>query len=171
MLLVYKTLEISTNGFKAGKESIYFDNISWYGPDKIAPSIRDPKKLYDRLFMADSYRTHVTDVTDLMLADAKALHRKLSVEDRETLGEFMTMVRDVEVRIKKLQSMLADADIEQPKEEVLPRGEYIRLQADLMLLALQMGITNICTFMFGPERWDATLNYEGVFPSLASTTI
>ena len=35
--------------------------------------------------MADSYRTHVTDVTDLMLADAKALHRKLSVEDRETL--------------------------------------------------------------------------------------
>jgi len=160
---VYKTLEISTNGFKAGKESIYFDNISWYGPDKIAPSIRDPKKLYDRLFMADSYRTHVTDVTDLMLADAKALHRKLSVEDRETLGEFMTMVRDVEVRIKKLQSMLADADIEQPKEEVLPRGEYIRLQADLMLLALQMGITNICTFMFGPERWDATLNYEGVF--------
>ena len=108
---VYKTLEISTNGFKAGKESIYFDNISWYGPDKIAPSIRDPKKLYDRLFMADSYRTHVTDVTDLMLADAKALHRKLSVEDRETLGEFMTMVRDVEVRIKKLQSMLADADI------------------------------------------------------------
>ena len=32
-----------------------------------------------------------------------------------------------------------------------------------MLLALQMGITNICTFMFGPERWDATLNYEGVF--------
>ena len=160
---VFKTLEISTNGFKAGKESIYFDNISWYGPDKIAPSIRDPKKLYDRLFLADGYRTHVTDVTDLMLADAKALSRKVSREDRETLGEFMTMVRDVEVRIKKLQSMLANADIEQPGEEVLPRGEYIRLQADLMLLALQMGITNICTFMFGPERWDATLMYEGVF--------
>lgn len=26
-----------------------------------------------------------------------------------------------------------------------------------------MGITNICTFMIGPERWDATLLYEGVF--------
>ena len=33
----FRTLEISCNGFKAGKESIYFDNISWYGPDKIAP--------------------------------------------------------------------------------------------------------------------------------------
>ena len=49
---VFNTLEISCNGFTAGKESIYFDNISWYGPDKIAPSIRDPKKLYDRLFLA-----------------------------------------------------------------------------------------------------------------------
>jgi hypothetical protein len=33
----------------------------------------------------------------------------------------------------------------------------------LMILAFQMGITNICTFMIGPERWDATLMYEGVF--------
>ena len=32
-----------------------------------------------------------------------------------------------------------------------------------MLLALQMGITNVCTFMIGPERWDASLLYEGVF--------
>jgi hypothetical protein len=32
-----------------------------------------------------------------------------------------------------------------------------------MLLAFQMGITNVCTFMLGPERWDATLMYEGVF--------
>ena len=74
---VFKTLEISCNGFRQGKESIYFNNISWYGPDKIAPSIKDPKKLYNRLFMADSYRTHLTDVTDLMLADANALSRKL----------------------------------------------------------------------------------------------
>ena len=55
------------------------------------------------------------------------------------------------------------ADIKMPKVEVLPRGEYIRLQADLMLLAFQMGITNVSTFMIGPERWDATLMYEGVF--------
>ena len=66
--------------------------------------------------------------------------------------------------MKKLQTLLADADIEIPKNEVLPRGEYIKLQADLMLLALQMGISNICTFMIGPERWDATLMYEDVFP-------
>ena len=160
---IFNTLEISCNGFKAGKEPIEFDNISWYGPGKIAPSIRDPKKLYDRLFVADGYRAHLDDVTDLLLADAKTLSKKLGRDDRETLGEFMEMIRDVEIRIEKQRTLIASADITIPTNEILPRGDYIKLQADLMLLALQMGITNVCTFMVGPERWDATLLYEGVF--------
>ncbi len=162
---VFRTLEISCNGFRAGKEDIYFDNISWYGEDKIAPSIKDPQKLYDRLFMADSYRAHIADVTDLVLADAKTLSRRLPHDDRQTLDEFMEMIRNIEVRMQKLQKLLAGADVKVPIEEVLPRGEYIRLQADLMLMALQMGITNVATFMIGPERWDAPMLYEGVFDS------
>ena len=144
---IFKTLEISCNGFTAPKEPIEFDNISWYGPDRIAPSIRDPKKLYDRLFLRSSYRNHVTDVTDLVLADAQALSRKLGREDRETLARYMEMIRDIEIRMEKMQKLLASVDVKIPKNEVLPRGEYIRLQVDLMLLAFQMGITNICTFM------------------------
>ncbi len=160
---IFNTLEISCNGFTAGKEPIEFDNISWYGPDKIAPSIRDPQKLYDRLFLRDSYRNHVADVTDLVLADAKTLSKKLARDDRETMGRFMEMIRDIEVRIEKMSKLLASVDVKIPKNEVLPRGDYIRLQIDLMLLAFQMGITNVSTFMIGPERWDATLMYEGVF--------
>ena len=68
---IFNTLEISCNGFKAPKEPIEFNNISWYGPGKIAPSIRDPQKLYDRLFLRDSYRQHVANVTDLVLADTR----------------------------------------------------------------------------------------------------
>lgn len=160
---IFNTLEISCNGFTAPKEPIEFDNISWYGPDKIAPSIRDPQKLYDRLFLRDSYRNHVADVTDLVLADAKTLSKKLARDDRETMDRFMEMIRDIEVRIEKMSRLLASVDVKIPKNEVLPRGDYIRLQTDLMLLAFQMAITNICTFMIGPERWDATLMYEGVF--------
>ena len=160
---IFNTLEVSCNGFRAPKEPIEFDNISWYGPGKIAPSIREPQKLYDRLFLRDSYRDHVANVTDLVLADANSLSRKLASKDRETLGELMEMIRGIELRIEKMDKLLADIDIDIPKTEVLPRGEYIRLQADLVLLAFQMGITNVSTFMIGPERWDATLMYEGVF--------
>lgn len=160
---IYNTLEVSCNGFRAPKEAIEFDNISWFGPDRMAPSIREPQKLYDRLFLRDSYREHIGNITDLVLADARSLSKKLAVKDRHTLEEFMTMIRDIELRIEKMDQLLADVDIEIPKTEVLPRGEYIRLQADLVLLAFQMGITNVSTFMIGPERWDATLMYEGVF--------
>ncbi len=160
---IFNTLEISCNGFTAGKEPIEFDNISWYGSGRIAPSIREPQKLYDRLFLRDSYRKHVADVSDLVLADAKSLSRKLARDDQNTMAEFMEMIRNIELRIEKMDKLLADVDIKVPKNEVLPRGEYIRLQMDLMLLAFQMGITNVCTFMLGPERWDATLMYEGVF--------
>ena len=161
---VYNTLEISCNGFTGGKEDIFFDNISWYGPGKIAPSIKNPRKLYDRLFMADSYRNHVQDVTDLILADTKSIARKIGSQDKDTLDGFVNMIREIELRIEKLEKMISGADVNQPTNEILPRGEYIRLQADLMLAALQMGITNVSTFMIGPERWDASLMYEGVFP-------
>lgn len=160
----YNTLEISCNGFTAGKEDIYFDNISWYGPGRIAPSIKNPRELYSRLFMADSYRTHIQDVTDLILEDTKSISRKLGNHDKDTLDGFVTMIREIELRIEKLEKMIRGADVNQPTNEILPRGEYIRLQADLMLAALQMGITNVSTFMIGPERWDASLMYEGVFP-------
>ncbi|PHS02685.1 MAG: hypothetical protein COA78_20600 [Blastopirellula sp.] len=159
----FKTLEISCNGYKNPKESPEFDNISWYGDGKFAPSIKDPKKLYNRLFMADDYRDHVTDVTDLMLADAKTLEKKLGRDDRETFGEFMQAIRGIEKRIAKLQNNLKASHIKEPTDADLPRGEYIQLMGDLMLLALQMGITNVSTFMIGPERWDAPLSYEGVF--------
>ena len=160
---IHNTLEVSCNGFRAPKEPVEFDNISWFGPGRFAPSIREPQKLYDRLFLRDSYREHVYDVTDLMLADAQSLSKKLGRRDRRAFNEFMSIIRDIELRIEKMDKLLADVDIERPKTELLPRGEYIRLQADLVLLAFQMGITNVSTFMIGPERWDATLMYEGVF--------
>jgi hypothetical protein len=113
--------------------------------------------------MAGGYRNHVTDVTDLVLADAKSLSRKLSHDDRETMDEYMTMIRDIEVRIERMQKVAARASIEEPTDELLPRKDYIRLQADLLIAALQMGITNISTFMIGPERWEASLLYEDLF--------
>ena len=45
----FRTLEFGCNTHKDNKESIYFDNISWYGTGHVAPSLRDPRKMYRRL--------------------------------------------------------------------------------------------------------------------------
>ena len=118
---IFNTLEVSCNGFRAPKEPIEFDNISWYGPGKIAPSIREPQKLYDRLFLRDSYREHLANVTDLVLADTRSLAKKLAPDDRRTLGEFMEMIRSIEIRMQKMEKLLSDVDLDIPKTEVLPR--------------------------------------------------
>ena len=160
-----KTLEISCNGFTKGKESMRFDNLSWYDVDQLAPSIKDPQALYDRLFLSDvaRYNNHLNEVTSLVLADAKSLSMKLGRNDKDTLDEFMTMIRNIETRISRLGKLVAEAGVARPTDEILPRGEYIELQCDLMIAALQTGITNVSTMMIGPERWNASMLYESVF--------
>jgi hypothetical protein len=161
----FPTLEFSCNSHKDNKESIYFDNISWYGTGHLAPSVRDPRVMYRRLFSTtetDRYR----DVTSLVLEDARTLERQLAQADRHKLAEYFDAIRAIELQMDRLESMKAElttVSLEEPPEAYLPRGEYIRLMGDLMIVALQSGLTNVATFMVGPERWDTPFLYENLF--------
>ena len=161
----FSTLEFSCNSHRDNKESIYFDNISWYGTGHLAPSIRDPRKMYHRLFSTkeiDRYR----DITDLVLEDARELKKDLGYADRQKFTEYFDSIRGIETqmdRLEKMKAELAKVTFEEPPEAYLPRGEYIRLMGDLMVVALQTGLTNVTTFMVGPERWDTPYQFEGLF--------
>jgi Protein of unknown function (DUF1552) len=161
----FRTLEFSCNSHRDNKESIYFDNISWYGTGHLAPSIRDPRSMYRRLFSTqeiDRFR----DITDLVLEDARSLRRELGYTDRQKLAEYFDSIRTIETQMDRLERMkteLGTIDVEEPPEAHLPRGEYIRLMGDLMVVALQTGLSNVATFMVGPERWDTPYRFEGLF--------
>lgn len=161
----FPTLEFSCNSHKDNKESIYFDNISWYGTGHLAPSLRDPRAMYRRLFSTaetDRYR----DVTSLVLEDARDLNRQLATADRHKLAEYFEAIRAIERQTARLEHMKAELTtvvLDEPPEAYLPRGEYIRLMGDLMVVALQSGLTNVATFMVGPERWDTPFLYESLF--------
>ncbi|WP_166824501.1 DUF1552 domain-containing protein [Thalassoroseus pseudoceratinae] len=161
----FRTLELSCNSHKDNKESIYFDNISWYGTGHVAPSLRDPRKVYQRLFSSRG-DAQTRAITDLVLQDANDLKRDLGYADREKFTEYFDSIRTIETqmsRLEKMKSELAKVSIEEPPEAYLPRGEYIRLMGDLMVVALQTGLTNVATFMVGPERWDTPYMFEGLF--------
>ena len=161
----FRTLEFSCNSHKDNKESIYFDNISWYGTGHVAPSLRDPKKMYQRLFSSQETERY-RDVTDLVLDDAKAMQRRLGYADGQKFTEYFDSVRAIEVQMDRLDKMkgeLAKVTFDEPTEAYLPRGEYIRLMGDLMVVALQTGLTNVATFMVGPERWDTPYMFDGLF--------
>ena len=161
----FSTLEFSCNSHRDNKESIHFDNISWFGTGHLAPSIRDPRKMYNRLF-GTGQATQSRDVTDLVLEDARDLKRDLSYSDGQKFTEYFDALRSIETQMKRLQQMkteLATVDFPEPPETYLPRGEYIRLMGDLMVVALQSGLTNVATFMIGPERWDTPFMFDSLF--------
>jgi hypothetical protein len=159
----FSTLELSCNDHKDNIESIYFDNMSWYGPGHVAPSLRDPRKVYDRLFSTKATTQH-RNVTDLVLGNAKRFQTRLSSSDRDKFGEYVEAVRAIEKRMDKLDAMkaeLAAYNLKRPEEHI-PRDEYIRLMGDLMVTALQTGVTNVATLMAGPERWQTATKWGSV---------
>lgn len=161
----FRTLEFSCNSHKDNKESVYFDNISWYGTDHVAPSMRDPRRAYRRLF-GTSQTTAYRDITDLVLEDARSMQRKLGSADKQKFAEYFDSIRTIEVQMEKLERMrgeLSQVNLDEPPDAYLPRGEYIRLMGDLMIVALQTGLTRVATLMIGPERWDTPMMFEGLF--------
>ncbi len=161
----FRTLELSCNSHRDNKESIYFDNISWYGTGHVAPSIRDPRKAYRRLFGTQEVR-EFRNITDLVLEDARSLRRELGQADRSKLEEYFDSVRAIEEQMDKLEGMkseLASVTFPEPPDSQLPRGDYIRLMGDLMVVALQTGLTRVATLMVAPERWNTPFLFETLF--------
>lgn len=159
----FPTLELSCNDHKNNIESIYFDNMSWYDTGHVAPSMRNPRKVYDRLFGTQQNTQH-RNITDLALGSAHSLQQKLSRDDRARFDEYFDAIRTIENRMDRIEQMKTDllrAQIKRPAEH-LPRNEYIHLMGDLLVTALQSGLTNVGTLMVGPERWTTPTNWEGI---------
>lgn len=161
----FRTLELSCNSHRDNLESIYFDNLSWYGTGHLAPSIRDPRKAYKRLFGTQEIEAY-RNITDLVLEDARSLRRELGYNDQQKFNEYFDSIRTIEEQMDKLDRMKGELDLvemDAPTAAYLPRGEYIRLMGDLMVVALQTGLTRVATLMVGPERWNTPFTYEGLF--------
>ena len=66
-------------------------------------------------------------------------------------------------RLERMAGELKEVSVAEPPEAHLPRGAYIRLMGDLMVVALQIGLTRVATLMVGPERWNTPFMFESLF--------
>ena len=163
----FRSLELSCNPYRDNKESVYFDNISWYGYGHVARSLRDPQRVFQRLFEVQP-EAESRSVLDLVLADAKSFGPRLGRADRRKLDEYMQAVRTVESQITRLQTRRDVVERLRPERPATPwpemrRDEYIQLMGDLMILALRTDLTRVTSLMVAPERWGTPQTVEGVF--------
>ena len=163
----FRSLELSCNSYQDNKESVYFDNISWYGHGHVARSMRDPKLVFDRLFKIDQHASSKS-LLDLVREDAKSLHRELGRNDRRKLDEYQDSVRAIETQIERVRSRqgaIKELGLEAPATvyTAMRRDDYIQLMGDLMILALRTDLTRVSSMMVAPERWSTPQFVHGVF--------
>ena len=151
----------------------YSSNISWRSANMPMAKEINPKLVFDRLFSPRSHEGLPADrvkrdlyrksILDLVLDDAQRLQNRLGMNDRRKIDEYLTAVREVEMRIsqteKATKSLPADGLL-RPNGVPDNVGEHIRLMFDLIALAFQSDATRICTFMYANEG--SNRNYPAI---------
>jgi len=132
------------------------------------PAETKPGEVFSRLFEApaggiEKERQGLQrqgSILDAVLDEAKELDRKMGTEDRTRLDQYLTAVREVEVRTERADQWL---DVPRPVVDDATRknltrdvsqsdpGEYFRTMYDLILLAFETDVTRVVTFSSGDE--------------------
>jgi hypothetical protein len=159
-----------------GYSCAYSSNISWRSPTTPMAKEVNPRIVFDRLFSDPSRGGTAADrarrdlyrrsILDYVADDASTLERRLGAADRRKLDEYLTSVRELEVRITSAEARGTPPGAPEgfAKPSGVPRDyrEHIRLMSDLMVLAFQTDLTRISTFMLANEGSNKSYAFMGV---------
>ena len=150
----FPSLTLGTNG----------QSLSWTANGVQISSQTHPAKLFRQLFVNGSQDDVAKEIKDLdrgrsildtVLGEARMLNKKLGPRDQEKLDEYLTSVRDLEVRLQQNKQWARrpkpDVDFAEPRD-VADRNDILakqRLMYDLILLALQTDSTRVIAFSLG----------------------
>ncbi len=156
----------------SGYSCVYEHTIAWRSPTSPLPNEVDPRLIFDRLFAErpnDPTRLKRnrlrSSVLDAVLEDAKGLENKLGGTDRRKLDQYLSCVRELELRIARAETL---PPVQPPEDATRPSGmpaelsEHIRLMCDLMVLAFQTDVTRVITCMFAREGSEQKYRMIGV---------
>jgi len=157
----------------SGYSCAYSSNISWRSANIPMAKEINPKLVFDRLFASraregsPAERTkrelYQKSILDVVLDDAQQLRNRLGMNDRRKIDEYLTAVREVELRITQTETAAKSqsaAGLTRPKGIPDDVGEHIRLMFDLIALSFRCDATRICTFMYANEG--SNRNYASI---------
>ena len=162
-------------GCDSGYSCAYSNTVCWASPTTPLPPEINPRAVFERLF-GDGETTDPAaraqlakqdrSILDFVRADAARLGMGLGAGDKRKLSEYLDAVREIEIRIQKLEK-------QDPNAVVLPSmdrpggipptfEEHINLMFDLMTIAFQADLTRVITLMIGREGGNRTYRNIGV---------
>ena len=172
----FSSLALSSDGgtgMPTRANTLSFSNIG-----QPIPSFNRPALVFERLFglngeSIDAQRKGLTRTgshLDLLLDDAKSMHRKLAKTDQDKLDQYLTSVREIERDVERsaqwldvprpkvnAQGLSLDADNETP-------DKLIYTMLDLIALAFQTDSTRFVTYQLASMH--GAISIANKFPSL-----
>ncbi|SIN98898.1 Protein of unknown function [Singulisphaera sp. GP187] len=161
-----------TGNCDSGYSCVYEHTMSWRSSTSPLPNEVDPRLVFERLFSDQSNdpsrlkRNRLrASVLDAVIADARGLEGRLGGADRQKLDQYLTCVRELELRIARAETL---PPIQPPPGVVRPESvpadlaEHFHLMCDLMVLAFQTDVTRVATCMFGREGSELKYKMVGV---------
>ena len=150
----------------SGYSCAYSSNLSWRGDSTPNAKETDPKQVFERLFGDGDVKDvaasrakrelYNKSVLDFVSADAKRLTGTLGGGDRRKLDEYLSAVREMEVRIDKAKKAAtgkppAKPDMAAPAGIPKDMAEHCRLMCDLLVLAFRTDTTRVVTLPFAND--------------------
>ncbi len=143
-------------------------SLAWSREGIQIPAERNTRNIFNMLYGVEKESKSAISrrlsrrgsILDVVADDAKRVNQKLGAEDRSKLDEYLTAVRQVEVRTERAESWLnipkpkidpADEARLTRKVDISRVREYYSLFSDLMVLALRTDSTRVITCMICSE--------------------
>ena len=131
------------------------------------PALNNPAEIFRRMFGAPTSGERNAlasrgSILDEILSEAKDLNRRLGVNDRRKMDEYLASVREVE---KLTERSIQWQDAPKPKIDpgilnltvnLTSPKEYLTVMYELMALAFQTDVTRVATFQTGCEEGGLT---------------
>ena len=143
-----------------GYSNDYLNRIAWQAPDKFRSPIPDPAQLFQKLFGGDSgsaaqinyLHSRKRSILDSLHKDADRMSARLPSTYRPVLRSYMETVREVEMGLGTVST--CTPTLTQPTQDFgSPNTNYVlrfQLMHQMIVLAMQCGLTNVATLMYGP---------------------
>lgn len=144
-----------------GYSNDYLNRISWQAPDKFRSPIPNPAQLFAKLFGGQEgsaaqiayLHDRKRSVLDQLHKDATRMSARLPQSYRPVLTSYLETVREVETGLAQ-GGFTCTPTLTQPTQDFSdPNTNYLlrfQLMHQMVVLAMQCGLTNVATLMYGP---------------------
>ncbi|MEM8670040.1 MAG: DUF1552 domain-containing protein [Planctomycetota bacterium] len=163
---VHRSLELTTEGLFPNQIGCSY--ISYDANGNPIPRESDPQLIFDRLFRnpmsSPAKRQQMRSLLDRVAEDARALDRKAGVEDRQTLQQYLSVIRETEKRLENIKSTAPLNEVATLERPLAPANldEQVDSMIDLIALALWTDSTRCVTYMLGNSNSRMIFDFLGI---------